>query len=341
MTKDQNPKIGANLQKKLGGKVLVGEPLKKYTTMRVGGPARFLYKALDSSQLVQSVKAAIGLGIPYFILGKGGNVIFSDKGFEGLVIINRAENLFFFPEEAQVLAESGIANSQLVVKTVPKGLGGIEFLASIPGTLGGSIYGNAGAYGWEICSFIKSLNLLEVDIKSRQIQLVRRPGKALQPLYRSTLLKRRQAEFSKRSKGISQGSCQPLILSAVLQLQRKSEDQIRRQIQRYIELRKRRQPQGIISSGSIFKNPLGRSSKEEEVYKDVKQTAAHMLDQVGAKKVRVGDVRVSSKHANFFTHSGKATAQDIKDLVDLLRDRVYQEFGIELEPEIEFVGEFN
>ena len=152
---NQSLKIEAQLQEKLSGKVLLNESLKKHTTMRVGGPARFFYKALDTKQICQAVQAALDLNLNYFLLGRGGNVIFSDRGFDGLVILNQANEVSFLEQRAQVLAESGIINSQLVYKAASQSLGGIEFLATIPGSLGGAIYGNAGAYGQEIGSFIK------------------------------------------------------------------------------------------------------------------------------------------------------------------------------------------
>ncbi|NCN24576.1 UDP-N-acetylmuramate dehydrogenase [Candidatus Berkelbacteria bacterium] len=338
--KNQNSKIESVLQEKLGGKVLLGESLKYYTTMKVGGVAKFLYKAKDSGQVLRAIKVALDLKLSYFILGKGGNVIFSDDGFEGLMIVNQASKVSFFEDKAEVWAESGITNGELVMKAAEKGFGGIEFLATIPGTLGGALYGNVGAYGWEIGSFVKSISLLILPDKSKEVKVVKKPGSFLKPLYRSTILKRLNAKIIAQGKGISWGSFHPIILSATLQLQRKKPEQIAREIGKLIEMRRKRQPQGIISSGSTFKNPLGRSSKIDEVYKDIKKTASYMLDNVGAKKIKVGDARVSDRHANFFTHSGKATAQNIKDLVQELQKRVYERYEVKLDPEIEFVGKF-
>ncbi len=328
------------LQEKLGGKVLLDESLKNYTTMKVGGQAQFLFKAKDSGELLDGIRAALLAKIPYFILGKGGNVIFSDKGYQGLVIINQANKVSFFEDSAEVWAESGITNAELVMKAAEKGLGGIEFLATIPGTLGGAIYGNAGAYGWEIGSFVKNISLLTLPGKNKEVKVERKTSNYLKPLYRSTALKRLNAKVISQGKGISWGSFHPIILSATLQLQRKKPEQIAREIKKLIELRRQRQPQGIVSSGSIFKNPLGRSSKIDEVYKDIKKTASYMLDNVGAKQLKIGDARVSDRHANFFTHSQKAQAQDIRDLVKELQKRVYERYEVNLEPEIEFVGKF-
>ncbi|TSC93036.1 MAG: UDP-N-acetylmuramate dehydrogenase [Candidatus Berkelbacteria bacterium Licking1014_7] len=340
MTKIKNRRIESALQEKIDAKVLTDISMKEYTTMRVGGKARYLFKALKSSQIIDAINVCLQRNIAYFVLGRGGNVVFSDKGFDGLVILNLAKEIHFDLIRGQVSAESGITNSELVMALATEGLGGIEFFATIPGTLGGSIYGNAGAYGWEIGSFVREIILLVPNFKLSVVEVVKKNGKYLKPFYRSTILKRSQLSIIKRSQGVSWGSCQPIILSATLQLQHKNTEQIIREINKFIELRRSRQPKNIICSGSTFKNPLGRSSREKEVYGDIRKTAAYMLDQVGAKKIRVGDARVSKRHANFFTHSGKASAQDIKDLVDILQKKVYAEFKVKLEPEIEFVGEF-
>lgn len=308
--------------------------LRDYTTMKVGGVADYFYVAKTIDGLIQAIAAARDLGISYEVLGGASNILVSDFGFGGLVILNRSSNLVFLPEQAQVIVDSGVSLTRLIMESANRSLAGLEPLYGIPGTVGGAIYGNAGAYGIEITQFLKSITVL-----SSAGKIVRYSAEWLEADYRSTRLKK----FKKQDREA------PVILSARFQLSHNKKEEILRKLAYYKKIREEKQPHGQPSAGSIFKNPSPRhpTSLKPRGTKDFagqvrpqEMTAGYILDKLGAKRFKVGDAFVSNKHANFIINRGRARASDIRALIDILRDKAREEKGVILKEEIEYIGQW-
>lgn len=300
------------LRKNLGSEIKENVNLANYTSMKIGGPARYFFVAKIIDDLVRAVVTARALKMPYLVLGGGCNIIASDQGFNGLVILNRTSNFAILQDKSQVIVDSGVALARLITEAANKNLGGMESLYWIPGTVGGAVYGNAGGYGIEIDSLIKSITVLSPNNK-----ILRYKGEWLEPSYRTSKLKK----MKKQNKDI------PIILSVTLQLSHKKKEEILRQLKYYKETRLGKLPSEP-SSGSIFKN----------VGKEKEKTAGFILDQVGAKKIKFGDAQVSSKHANIVINRGKATSEDIKKVINEMKILAHDKFGVELEEEVEYIG---
>lgn len=296
--------------------------LKNFSTMKVGGVADYYYEAKTIEDLVAAIISAREDKIPYFILGGGSNIIFSDYGFGGIVIHNKTSNISILPDTSQVIIDSGVNLNRLILRMVDNGLGGLEPLFGIYGTVGGAVYGNAGAYKTEIFDFIKNVTLLTSNNK-----LVNKSKEWFLPSYRSTRLKKN------KDKGY-------VILTVKLQLARNKKEQLLDNIVKYKTLRDEKFSNLKASAGSIFKNP-----KPGKIYKDAKlakiNSAGYILDQVGAKELSVGDAVVYNKHANIIENKGNAKAIEVKTLIDILKQKVKDEKGIELKEEVEFIGQWD
>lgn len=304
------------LKKILGEGLREGVVLGDYTTMKVGGVADYFYVAKNLDDLIKAVLATRELAIKYFILGGGSNILISDYGFKGLVILNRASNMAFLPDKSQVIADSGVSLSRLIIECADHGMSGLEPLFGIPGTLGGAIYGNSGANGAEICQFVKYITLLTPENK-----IVRYRIDWLRTEYRSTRLK--------NDKKLGQET--PIILSAKIQLRSHRKEDIIEKIAFFQKEREKKQPHNQASAGSIFKNS-GPTKKE---------SAGFILDQLGAKKLKIKGASVSPKHANFIINNGRALTSDIRQLIADIKKLVLDRSQKELEEEIEYVGDFN
>jgi len=308
--------------------------IRDYTTFKVGGVADYFFEAKTIDELVKAVRAAFSLEMPYFILGNGSNILFSDYGFPGLVIKNSTSNIAMMKEKSQAIVDSGVMLSPLVMKLASNDLGGIEFLYGIPGTLGGAVYGNAGAWGSAISDYIKNITLLENDAETGVPKIVQYEASWMEFGYRTSKLKKMKAKNK------------PVILTVRLQLAQSQKEEIMRRINVYQSQRKKSQPIGL-SAGSIFKNPLpkelanvtGDGTKSMPEFPK-ERTAGFLLDSSGVKKMRVGGAEVCSSHANFILNRDNAKAQDIRTLIEEMREKVDQKFEITLEEEIEYVGQW-
>jgi len=304
--------ISKKIQKILGRGVRENVNLADYTTMKVGGAARYFYVADDIKNFMKAIIFIQDEKIPYIIIGGGSNIIVSDKGFDGLVILNKASNISFIPEKAQVIVDSGVSLMRLIMESANRDLGGIECLYGIPGTVGGAVYGNAGSNETEIASFIKSITLIDSNNK-----IIRVKPDWLMADYRSTKLKN-----LKKS-----GKKSPIILTVTFQLSHHKKEEISRKIQYFKVLREEKQPYNKPSAGSIFKN-VGREKEKR---------AGYILDQVGAKKLKVGGAEVSKKHANFIVNFKNATSGDIIELIEGMKKLAHDNYGVELEEEVELI----
>ena len=285
------------------------QPLARYTALRIGGPAELLALADSIEALRRATKLAWDCGVPCQVLGGGSNVLVSDAGVRGLVVLNRARAVTF--GEGYVRAESGASFSTVARQCVIRGLAGLEWAASIPGTVGGAVVGNAGAWGGDVASTLVRATILEPGGSVKEW-----PVKRFDYGYRSSILKRQLLEEAP----------QPVVLAAEFALQAGDRGRLEAQVSSQAAQRKASQPPGA-TCGSVFKNPPG-------------DYAGRLVEAAGLKGKRHGGAEISNVHANFFVNQGHATAADVKALIDEARLAVQAQFGISLELEIELVGEW-
>jgi UDP-N-acetylmuramate dehydrogenase len=293
----------------------LNEPLARYTTARIGGPADVLVEAASAQELQRLVVSARKSQLPITILGGGANVLVSDKGLRGLVIINKAKRIEF-QADAQVWCESGTVLPTLARECVAHGLAGLEWAVGVPGTVGGAVVGNAGAHGRDIAA-----DLLSATILNEANEVAEWSKSDLQYEYRSSRIKREI-----RNSNHATRSAQYVVLAATFQLTPADPSELAKKADEFNDYRRRTQPPGA-SMGSMFKNPAG-------------DAAGRLIDQCGLKGTRVGDAEISTVHGNFFVNHGQAKASDVKALIDLAQERVKEKLGIELELEIELLGEW-
>ena len=278
--------------------------LKDYTTFKIGGKAKYFYKAKTKEELIKAVKMAKKLKLPFFILGGGSNLLVADKEFDGLVI-NFQFSTFNF-QDNKIFCEGGVPLVSIVSKAAENSLKGLEWGAGIPGTLGGAIRGNAGAFGESIGNIIKQVEVFNSE-KEKIENYSQKDGDFA---YRESVFKKRP---------------ELVILSAELELKTGNKEEIRNKMKEYLDYRKDKQPLEFPSAGSVFKNPLDVS-------------AGQLIDQCGLKGKRIGNVEISKKHANFIINLGDGKAEDVLKLIDLMKKEVKDKFNIQLEEEIQYVG---
>lgn len=290
------------------------EPLAKYTAARLGGPADYFAFADTPAELVALAQAAWQHQVPLVILGGGSNVLVSDAGVRGLVVLNRAKQVTFAetPAGLRVTAESGANFGLLARQCVAQGWAGLEWAATVPGSVGGAVYGNAGAHGGAVADNLVWAEVVTTDAAEPQ----RWPCAALNYSYRTSALKQAKARGQAQLVLVAQFAMTP---APVAELQAR--------VEAFVAHRKRTQPPGA-SLGSMFKNPPG-------------DYAGRLIEAAGLKGTRVGAVEISTVHANFFINQGAGRAQDILALLHLAHDTVKRQFGVELELEVELVGEWN
>ncbi len=290
-------------------------PLARFTTLRAGGPADLLVVVGTTDALCRAVTLACEHEEPFLVLGAGSNVLVSDAGVRGLVVINRARGITFPPAGsdgiASVRAESGASISTVARQCVLRGLAGLEWAATIPGTVGGAVVGNAGAWGGDVASALTAASVL---ISGKTV--VEWPVERFEYNYRSSILKQQAMP----------GLLPAVVLEAHFALQRGDRGALEAQVADMAARRKASQPQGA-TCGSVFKNPRG-------------DYAGRLIEAAGLKGVRRGNAEISPVHANFCVNHGGATAGDIWDLIRLARQRVHAEAGIALELEIQMIGDW-
>lgn len=311
---EENDRI---LQKEFGDRLKRNVVLKDHVSLHVGGVADYFFEAKSIEDLVGAVSVAHKNDIPYFILGGGCNVVPSDAGFPGLVIKNQAENVVFSPDFSTVIVDAGVNLGKLINMAAGRDLGGLEFLFGVPGTIGGAVYGNAGAFGYEIGDFVKSLTLMLPDVDGKMI-VSKHTTEWMKYSYRSSRLKRDFAD----------SNFKPVILTVTLQLVQRRKDEILRMMRENLAKKKESQPVGETSAGSFFKN--AGDSKEE--------SAGFLLEKSGAKRLRVGGAEFSKKHANYLVNRKNATATEVRVLAEKAKELVKNKFDIDLKEEVEYIG---
>lgn len=313
--------LETQLREDLGENLKANVVLRDYTSFKVGGVCDYFYTAGSIEDLVKSVAVALRLNIPYFILAGGNNILVSDIGFPGLVIKNESSNIVFLPGTAEAIVDSGVTLSKLLTDAASRDLGGVEFLFGIPGTIGGAVYNNVGTPNLSIGDFVKFVTLLIPNKKTTSYKIVKYRSDWFNFKYRETKLKNEA-----RDTGFEHP--RPIILTVKLQLVQSKREVILDRMRKHLTLKKIKQPLNTWNAGSFFKNP----GKLKE------QTAGFLLDHVGAKKMRVGKATVSKKHANFIINKGGARAEDIKRLAEQLKIKVRDEYRVNLEEEVEYIG---
>lgn len=297
------------LRAAFGDKLQENVPLASYTTAHVGGPAEALLVADSASELEQAAHRLWEIEAPFYVMGYGSNVLVSDDGLRGVVIINRARaiNVDAACEPPTVWAESGALIGTIARQVGLKGLGGFEWAATVPGTLGGAVYGNAGAFGGDMNGSLVLAEILHPDGKEEW------SAERLQYQYRSSILKREHIAA--------------VILAARLKLTHSSPQIVQETMDRFSAQRRNTQPPGA-SMGSMFKNPGG-------------DYAGRLIEAAGLKGRHIGDAEISTVHANFFVNHGNARAADIGQLIHLAREAVADKFGVQLELEVELLGDWS
>lgn len=278
------------------------EPLSEHTTFKIGGPCDYFVKPTDLDQVIATVNAAKKCAIPYFILGNGSNLLVSDLGIEGAVI-SLAEFSGITADGNTLSVLSGTRLSALCSYALEQSLGGMQYFWGIPGTVGGAVYMNAGAYGGEIKDILIGVTaLIDGEIK-------RFSANECELSYRDSIFKKNGG----------------IILSADFGLRPMQKEQIRAEMDTLIARRKDKQPLEYPSAGSVFKRP-----------KD--NFAGTLIEECGLKGYSVGGAMVSPKHAGFIVNTGGATASDVRRLIEYVKETVFMQKSINLESEIIFVG---
>jgi len=300
-------------------------PLDRFTAARVGGPADYLLELNNSDEIVAAIIALWEQAIPFVILGGGSNVLISDEGLRGVVLINKARSIKFdeLSEPPSVWAESGANLGRIARQAAILGLGGLEWAGGIPGTLGGALVGNAGAHGSEMADNLISAQVLcKGDSGSGSKNKIETWNvEQFEYSYRCSVLKDESPNNQEK-----QGPYrEQIVLSALLRLERSTPSAVGKKMDEFNAFRRRTQPPGA-SMGSMFKNPAG-------------DYAGRLIESAGLKGTRIGGAQISPLHANFFVNLGNASASDIRALIKLAQRQVEQEFSIHLELEIELLGE--
>lgn len=296
--------------------------MSKYSSMGVGGPARFFIEARNINELVEILELLRSVAAPYKVIGGCTNIIASDEGFEGVIIRNRTSSINIDPNSGRVIVDSGVPLSLMIMNAATAGLGGLEPLYGIPGTVGGAIINNAGAHGVAISDFLRSAS---VAYSAEKIENCSTQWFGFK--YRQSNLKYKKEDFP------------PVILSAIFQFQRRKNEDLVDNLAKYKKWRVEKQPIGAKTTGSVFRNPSGtdNANSDNEKFK----SAGYLLEQVGAKRMTVGEARVSKKHANWIESGPGATAADVRKLIDKMRNAVEEKYQITLSEEVEYIGKWN
>jgi len=304
-----NATFRQELERLMGGDVLFDEPLSRHTSMGVGGPAQALVFPRNREQLRDLLSFLIRNEIPYVPVGNWTNLIVRDGGFRGVVIglkhMNDSRLLQDSSGDLLLRAEAGASLSDLVNLSASEGLTGLEFCAGIPGSVGGAVIMNAGAYGREIKDALAELTLMDARGMARTWSCSQ-----LHFEYRHFVLPEKDA----------------VILDATFRLSRSNKELVKEKIAGIRKVRKGKHPLEYRSAGSVFKNPPGHP-------------AGKIIDESGLKGLQIGGARVSEKHGNFIVNMGEAKASDILDLIRIIQDKVLSERGISLEAEVITIGE--
>jgi len=286
--------------------VKIDEPMKNHTSFKVGGNADIMVIPEDSVQIARIVEICRREGIPFFIMGNGTNIIVSDKGIRGVVIKTCGRFERYTVKDTVIEAESGVLLSKLAEIALEHGLTGLEFASGIPGSLGGAVVMNAGAYDGEMKDVVERTEYIDKDGFIRMLE-----GDEHRFGYRTSLIQ-------------EEGG---IVLRSWLRLKKGNKEDIKALMDDLNERRKSKQPLELPSAGSVFKRPPGCFTGK-------------LIENCGLKGYRIGGAEVSMKHCGFIVNTGGATANDVISLIRYIQDRIKSEYGIELQTEVKIVGEY-
>ena len=287
-------------------RVFTGEAMSRHTTFKIGGPADYFLMPDKGTDVGRIVKICKESGIPYFILGNGSNLLVGDGGYRGAVIQIYKNMSSVTVEGTEIIAQAGALLSSVAAAAKNASLTGFEFAGGIPGTMGGAVVMNAGAYGGEMKDV-----LTEVTVMDDEGEIITLPADKLELGYRTSIIK----------------TAGYIVLEAKLQLKEGDPEVIRETMKDLTTRRTTKQPLEYPSAGSTFKRPEG-------------YFAGKLIMDSGLAGYQVGGAQVSEKHCGFVINAGGATARDVRTLMDDVRDVVYKKYGVTLEPEVKFLGDF-
>lgn len=286
-------------------RIFVNEPMKNHTSFKIGGEADIMVVPSTKDQIIELIKYCNEESIPLFIMGNGSNLLVGDRGIRGVVLKIAGSFSDISVDGDRMHVETGILMSSLSHKALEEELSGLEFASGIPGTLGGALAMNAGAYGGEIKDVTRCVTA--VDLEGNIVEL-----------------KEDMLEFGYRTSRIQREGL--IALEAILELKKGDPAIIKETMNDLIRRRREKQPLSYPSGGSVFKRPEG-------------YYAGKLIQDSGLKGYQIGGAQVSTKHAGFIINLGDATCADVVRLIEAIQDRVYREFGVELSPELKVVGE--
>ena len=286
--------------------------LAEHTTFRIGGPAQAFYRALFADDVVEAAWKAEGMGLPWRVIGHGSNILASDQGYSGAVIVFKDTRTPTLNDDGTVTASGGVSLRGLIDFMTESGIAGLVDLAGIPGTVGGAIAGNAGAYGVAIGDRIHSVLILDKNGSMREVH-------------------RKDLKFSYRGSSIKENGL--VVLEATFTTKRDDPATIREMVETRLADRARKHPNPdlVSTAGSFFKNPLAWDGK--------RIAAGRLIEEAGCKGFRIGGASLWHSHANIIVTDGNASAEDVKKLAKLLSNRVSEHSGIDLTPEVSYLGQ--
>lgn len=287
-------------------RVLVNEPMAGHTTFRIGGPADYFIEAADAEEIRWAIAVCREEGLPWFVLGRGSNLLVGDRGFRGVVLSVYREFQGIETEQETVRVKAGTLLTTLTGKLLEESLTGMEFASGIPGTVGGAVMMNAGAYGGEMKDIVR-----EVTVLTPEGEILCLSAAEMKFGYRTSVVKEKEY----------------IVLLAVLELKKGDPEEIRRKMQELKAKRVEKQPLEYPSAGSTFKRPEG-------------YFAGKLIMDAGLAGARVGGAQVSEKHCGFVVNTNNATAADVRELMSRVQKTVEEKYGVRLEPEVRFLGEF-
>ena len=312
--------------------------LVSFTTFQIGGPADYFYVAKNSKEVIEAVKEAKSNNWPIFVLAGGSNILISDEGFRGAVIKmqnqstqtnlsarpSTKEKLLCSGSAFQIICDAGVLLSKLVAESLEMGTTGLEWAIGIPGTVGGAIVGNSGAYGRSISESVKEVEILDLTTLTKKVYA----SSDCQFQYRESIFKRNNE----------------IVLSVVLELQKNDGQDSSELIKKYLKQRKSKIPP-YPSAGSVFKNIEVKNISAEilkkipsEIIRAGKLPVGYLIEQCGLKGHKINGAEISEQHANFIINAGGAKAKDVYQLMQLCQKSIKEKFGIELESEIRLIG---
>ncbi|HYE81498.1 MAG TPA: UDP-N-acetylmuramate dehydrogenase [Clostridia bacterium] len=286
--------------------VTYNEPMKNHTSFKLGGPADIFIEPGDESELANTVRALREHTVPYYIMGNGSNLLVSDRGLRGAVVKIGEKFINYTADEDRIIAESGILLSALSKIAAKNSLAGMEFASGIPGSLGGAVTMNAGAYGGEMKDIVEWVEVLDQDLKLRRLQSS-------------------EMEFGYRKSVVEPGKY--LVIRCCLKLRKGNQDKINSIMAELTEKRRSKQPLHLASAGSTFKRPEG-------------YFAGKLIEDSGLRGYSIGGAQVSPLHCGFVVNNGNATARDVYDLIRYVQKTVFEKFKVRLETEVKILGDF-